>query len=193
MHRILLHTFSVSVSALFLVGSGLSACESVPSHPTEPRTLLTPATVDTNLTRIVIEKSKYHLHLYERDRLLRTYPIVLGSDPGPDKRMEGDGRTPEGKFHVRTKYPHASWDKFIWADYPTQESYRRFERRKAAGEIPKTATIGGEIGIHGVPQGRDHLISDRKNWTLGCISLTRADVEELYSLVRTGTEIQILH
>jgi murein L,D-transpeptidase YafK len=158
------------------------------------RPMLTAATIDTNLTRIVIEKSNYCLKLYEKDRLLRTYPVVLGFDPVPDKRMEGDGRTPEGTFHVRTKYDHKNWSKFIWVDYPTSESYARFNRRKQNGEIPATATIGGEIGIHGTPEGREDLISDKKNWTLGCISLSRADVDELYGLIKTqGTEILILH
>ncbi len=142
-------------------------------------------------TRIVIDKSDYRLHLYEGDRLLRTYPMVLGFEPIGDKCREGDGRTPEGKFHIRTKYAHAKWSKFIWLDYPTDESWQRFNARKAAGEIPATASIGGDIGIHGVPEGRDEIIFDRQNWTLGCISLQRAHVDELYALIRTGTEILI--
>ena len=149
------------------------------------------ADVDTMRTRIVIDKSDYLLHLYEADRLLRTYPMVLGFEPVGDKRMEGDGRTPEGKFKVRTKYAHAKWSKFIWVDYPTTESWQRFNDRKAAGEIPATASIGGDIGIHGVPEGRDELIFDRQNWTLGCISLQRGHVDELYACIRTGTEILI--
>jgi murein L,D-transpeptidase YafK len=149
--------------------------------------------VDTNKTRIVIEKSAYTLKLYEGDRLLRCYPVVLGPDPVHDKMREGDGCTPEGKFHVRTKYDHAKWSKFIWVDYPTAESWERFHRRLKAGEIAVDATIGGEIGIHGTPESREDLISNKQNWTLGCISLTRAHVEELYACIRTGTEIQILH
>lgn len=177
---------------LGLIALGLFSCQ--PSAaPVEERSPLTAATVDTMKTRIVIQKSQYKLLLYEKDKLLRTYPAVLGFDPGPDKRMEGDGRTPEGTFHVRTKYPHASWSKFIWVDYPTAESESRFARRKAAKEIPADAGIGGEIGIHGTPAGRDDLIANKKNWTLGCISLKCKDVDELYGLIRTGTEIKILH
>jgi murein L,D-transpeptidase YafK len=149
-------------------------------------------TVDTMRTRIVIDKSDYTLKLYESDRLLRCYPVVLGPDPVHDKMREGDGCTPEGTFHVRTKYAHAKWSKFIWVDYPTAESWARFHRRQAAGEIAADATIGGEIGIHGTPEGREDLITNRQNWTLGCISLKRAHVDELYACIRTGTQIEIL-
>jgi murein L,D-transpeptidase YafK len=173
---------------------GLGSCQSPPSSDAAIlRIPLNVNSIDTMKTRIVIEKSKYKLHLYESDKLLRTYPVVFGGDPVKDKFQQGDSRTPEGVFHVRTKYPHAKWSKFIWIDYPTAESYQRFERRMAAGEIPADASIGGDIGIHGVPEGTDEMIAQRHNWTLGCISLTRADVDELYALIRTGTEIKILH
>lgn len=155
---------------------GLYSCQA-PAPAAEEWTPLTAATVDTMKTHILIQKSDYKLHLYEKDKLLRSYPVVLGFDPGPDKRMEGDGRTPEGTFHVRTKYPHDRWSKFIWVDYPTSESEARFQRRKAAREIPADATIGGEIGIHGTPAGRDDLIMDKQNWTHGCISLKCRDVD----------------
>jgi murein L,D-transpeptidase YafK len=187
--------FIFTPTLLIALAFTLTTCKKGPATASpHTRPHLTPAEVDTNHTRIVIEKSAYQLKLYEKDRLLCTYPIVLGFDPIHDKCMEGDGRTPEGLFHVRTKYDHKSWSKFIWVDYPTTESYTRFNRRKQNGEIPATATIGGEIGIHGTPEGREDLITDKKNWTLGCISLSREDVDELYSLIKTqGTEILILH
>jgi murein L,D-transpeptidase YafK len=147
--------------------------------------------VDITKTRILIDKSDYTLKLLEADRLLRCYPVVLGFDAVHDKRQEGDGCTPEGTFRVRTKYDHAKWSKFIWVDYPTADSYRKFHARKAAGEIPQTATIGGDIGIHGVPEGMDGWIAERRNWTLGCISMTRGHVDELYGLIQDGTEIRI--
>ncbi|MBK9449646.1 MAG: L,D-transpeptidase [Bacteroidetes bacterium] len=192
MIRLLLATLIVPFAFLIALSSAFSSCQSH-SATNISRIPLEISKIDTMKTRIVIEKSKYQLHLYESDKLLRTYPVVFGGDPVTDKYREGDSRTPEGVFHVRTKYDHAKWSKFIWVDYPTAESYQRFERRMAAGEIPRDATIGGDIGIHGVPEGMDGMIAERFNWTLGCISLTRADVDELYAAIRTGTEIKILH
>lgn len=145
---------------------------------------------ETNLS-IHIDKSEYQLTIKTPDVIVKEYPIVLGENPVDDKRMEGDRCTPEGTFHMRSKYPHKSWNKFIWIDYPTDDSWNKFKAAKAKGEIPADASIGGEIGIHGVPEGRDDLIDRGINWTWGCIALKRSDVDEIYDMVLPSTEIII--
>jgi murein L,D-transpeptidase YafK len=150
------------------------------------------ASIDKSKTHILIEKTKYQLHLYEGDSLLKTYKSVFGSDLDKDKYQQGDGRTPEGFFTIKSMYDHDKWTKFIWIDYPNQESWQRFNARMKEGMIPTTAKIGGDIGIHGVPAGYDHAIADRQNWTLGCISLTTGAIRELYALVQVGTQIEIV-
>ena len=80
----------------------------------------------------------------------------------------------------------------MWVDYPTEESWVKHRTSKSAGEIPEDATIGGEIGIHGVPNNMNSLISERENWTLGCISMTNPDVEEIYAFSRVGTSVSIV-
>ncbi len=142
--------------------------------------------------RIYIDKSAYKLSLKYGDKILKEYPVVFGENPVDDKRREGDMCTPEGHFKIRDLYPHKKWAKFIWIDYPTADSERKFKESKRKGEIPKDATIGGEVGIHGVPEGKDHLITDRSNWTWGCISMTNKDVNDLYSICSKGMEIEIV-
>lgn len=140
-----------------------------------------------------VYKSEYRLKVLGNGECLKEFPIVLGANPVDDKRMQGDACTPEGQFKVRSKYPHNKWNKFIWIDYPTAESREKFKRRKASGEIPSNAKIGGEIGIHGVPEGADWAIAERQNWTLGCVSLTNADVDEIYPWLQEGTVVTIYH
>ena len=148
---------------------------------------------DKQQTHILINKSERWLRLMEGERLVAECPVVLGFNPVDDKRMEGDGCTPEGKFKLRAAYPHAKWSRFLWIDYPNDTSVARFERRMAKGEIPADATIGGEVGIHGVPEGMDDWITQGKDWTLGCISLRTADIIQLYDHVQVGTAVEILH
>lgn len=143
-------------------------------------------------TRIFIDKSDYKLSLMYGNQVLKEYPVVFGENPVDDKRREGDMCTPEGKFKVRDLYPHNKWSKFIWIDYPTKESQIKFKEAKLNREIPQDATIGGEVGIHGVPEGKDNLIKDRSNWTWGCISLMNKDVDDLYSICFKGMEIEIV-
>lgn len=140
---------------------------------------------------IRIDKSDYTLQLFVSDSLVKTYNVVFGGNPEGDKFKEGDRRTPEGKFGIRDKYPHKSWSKFIWIDYPNATSWERFNKRKAEGLISEGETIGGEIGIHGVPEGSDALIDNKTNWTLGCISMKNKDINEMYPYISELTTITI--
>jgi murein L,D-transpeptidase YafK len=140
---------------------------------------------------ILIDKSDRTLSVLADSIELVEYSCVLGFNPVDDKKQEGDGCTPEGTFKIRSMYPHKSWGYFVWIDYPNKESWTRFNRRKRDGEIPNNATIGGEIGIHGVPSGSDSLIDNKVDWTLGCISLKEADIEDLYKSISKNTVIKI--
>ncbi len=142
-----------------------------------------------NYVNILIDKGDYTLAVLYDTLKLKEYPVVFGSNPVDDKRMQGDNCTPEGVFKVRSKYPHKSWSKFIWIDYPNNKSWEKFNKLKRDHEIPGNAKIGGEIGIHGVPAGGNGLIDARINWTLGCISLKNKDVDEIYPYISPGHTI----
>ncbi len=141
---------------------------------------------------ILIEKSRYRLTLYYQQQPVKSYPVVFGGNPLGDKLQEGDRRTPEGIFKIRDLYPHADWSKFIWLDYPNEASWKKHLAAKRQGKIRQSASIGGEIGIHGVPTGTDSSIDRRNNWTLGCISLKNADVDEIYGVLQVGTAVEIV-
>lgn len=142
---------------------------------------------------VLIDKSKYLVSVYHKDSLLITYPCVLGFNPIDDKAQEGDGCTPEGTFKIRSKYPHRSWTYFIWIDYPNDDSWRKFRERKSNGDIAESAKIGGEIGIHGVPDEADYAIDQGTNWTLGCISLKTSHIKDLYNSIGNDTTVKIVH
>lgn len=140
---------------------------------------------------IVIDKSKYELSVYDAKGWFATYPVVFGNNSLDDKKMEGDRNTPEGSFRINQKNPHAKWDRFMGLDYPNQESMEKFNQRKQRGEIPSWAKPGGGVGIHGTWPNDDYVIDHFRNWTNGCISLKRHDVEDLYSYIPVGTPVTI--
>lgn len=153
--------------------------------------------VDISLARILdslsISKKDVHFKVKKSDRsfqvlggtmVLKEYPCVLGEVPEGDKMMQGDRRTPEGVFGIRSKRMHDKWHAFVWVDYPNAVSRERFADRLSSGAIPKNAKIGGEIGIHGVPEGMDHWINDSRDWTFGCIALRNADLDEIYPYIQ---------
>lgn len=149
--------------------------------------------LDKKAIAIVVEKSKYKLTVFYQKKPVKSYAIVFGENPKDDKLREGDKRTPEGIFRVKDLYYHSEWSKFIWLDYPTKDSWRKYNEAKSRGEIADNDGIGGEVGIHGVEKGKDWIIDRKINWTLGCVSLKNKDVDEIYSLLQKGTTIEILH
>lgn len=140
---------------------------------------------------IIIDKSDYELSVYDDKGWYATFPVVFGNNSLDDKRMEGDKNTPEGQFHIANKRKHEKWARFLGIDYPTKESREKFQMRKQRGEIPASASIGGAIGIHGTWPNEDFVIDRFKNWTLGCISMKRKHVEEIYGYTSIGTKVVI--
>lgn len=149
--------------------------------------------IDKNKLIIKIYKSKYKMELIYDTTVLKTFPVVFGENPVDDKLKQGDRCTPEGEFGIRSKYPHKSWSKFIWIDYPNKDSWKKYNKAIADGKIKPRTDIGGEVGIHGVPDGYDYIIDERQNWTWGCISLKNKDVDDLYESIGSKTKIRIYH
>jgi len=148
--------------------------------------------VDVDSLSLVIDKSEYKLTVKSDTIILKEYPVVFGRNPVDDKLKQGDKCTPEGTFYMKAKYPHSKWSKFIWINYPTRDSWRKHNAAIRQGKISDNAKIGGEVGIHGVPEGMDYLIDKKYDWTEGCISLKTKDINELYFYITESTPIIII-
>ena len=149
--------------------------------------------------KIIIEKSKRILSLYDGDTLVKSYRAGLGFAPVGVKKREGDSKTPEGAYYISTKNPNSRFYLSLGLSYPnaadasaglargaiSQGEHDKIVAAITDGETPlwKTA-LGGEIFIHGHGSAND--------WTLGCIALDDADIEELYNSLREGTPVEIL-
>ena len=146
---------------------------------------------DDSKISVTIDKSDHKLSIKTDTMILKEYPVVFGENPVDDKLRQGDKCTPEGTFKMISKYPHKKWSKFIWINYPNDESWEKHNSAKRDGKIPGNSQIGGEIGIHGVPKGMDYLIDLKFNWTLGCISMKNKDVDEIFPYISESTVIEI--
>jgi murein L,D-transpeptidase YafK len=138
---------------------------------------------------VVVEKSQNTITLYDNDDWVVQWPCTFGSDDLSDKKYQGDRRTPEGRFTILRKYNHAKWHKMLMLDYPTDADRAKFEARKRSGEIPASAKIGGDIGIHGTWPREDWAIENLQSWTQGCISMRNDHLDELYNMVGEGTVV----
>ena len=134
---------------------------------------------------IVIEKRAHRLTLFHMGRPLRTYLVALGSEPGKDKVSAGDRRTPEGLFSVEARNPFSKFHLALRLSYPD------IRHRAIAQQLG--VSPGGDIMIHGLPNGR-HAVGAfhrTKDWTNGCIALTDEEIEEIWGAVPVGTPVEI--
>lgn len=147
---------------------------------------------------IEIHKSRKTLYLFEGDKLWRAYPVLVGQNPVDDKVRRGDACTPEGKFYICQKNPRSKYHLSLGLSYPNIEhaerglrdrliderQYDSIVRSITQGRIPPANTaLGGEIFIHGD--------GEYWQWTYGCVALRNKDIEELYQVIKVGTEVII--
>ena len=147
--------------------------------------------VKDNPYYIIIDKSDYELRVYDQQGWYATYPVVFGSNDLTDKYMEGDKRTPEGKFKILLKKIHPKWGFELLLDYPNQESIRKFNERIIKGLIPRNAKIGSGIAIHATRPQEEWTVDYYRNWTDGCVSLKYTEAKDLYSYIPAGTPVTI--
>jgi murein L,D-transpeptidase YafK len=134
---------------------------------------------------ILIEKAARRMTLYEGETALATYRIALGFSPVGDKTRQGDGKTPEGRYRISLKNPNSQFHLSLKISYPDAQDRR--EAREAG--VPP----GGDIFIHGTPgRAAPYKKGERiPDWTLGCVAVTNAEIEEIWRLVSVGTAVEI--
>ena len=152
---------------------------------------INPDTLNKDSILLVVVKSRYTLDVFYKRKKIRSYKAVFGPKPMENKKMAGDRCTPEGWFMIKTKNPNSKYNKFLLLDYPNDSSIVHFNEMKANGSLPKTARIGGDVGIHGVWKGGDDMIEMGVCWTDGCVALKNKDVDELYTYIGPGTRVCI--
>lgn len=135
---------------------------------------------------VLVEKSSRRMTLLREGCTLAHYEISLGAD-GDDghKRFEGDERTPQGIYTIDWRNPHSVAHLSLRISYPDAED---IAYAKDQGRDP-----GGNIMIHGWPNGWGFLAGLHRyiDWTNGCIAVTNAEMQQIWSLVPDGTPIEI--
>lgn len=133
----------------------------------------------TPVTGIVINKAPRRLYLLSGNTVFRALDIELGSNPVGHKRMEGDGRTPEGVYFIDRRNPNSQYHLSVGISYPNA---RDLAMAQAMGVSP-----GGDIFIHGTPPEK----LGSPDWTAGCIAVTNSEIEDIYATVPDGTPVYI--
>ncbi len=129
---------------------------------------------------VLVIKNQRKMFIQRKGKNIITFPIELGFKPVGKKVFEGDGKTPEGIYHLDNKYYRD--DKFyksFWISYPN-------ETEKAIAKS-KGSRAGVGIMIHGTNKAN----TNATDWTAGCIALQNKDIDILFNRVASGTIIEI--
>lgn len=148
--------------------------------------LAQPAGAEEAVTLIRVLKGEHKLQLLAGEKRLYEFHAAFGDNPVGHKQQEGDERTPEGRYVIDARNPHSAYYKSLHISYPNAGDRAA---ARARGVRP-----GGLIMIHGQKNGYGHLaaITQRTNWTDGCIALRNEDMEIVWQQVALGTTIEIL-
>ncbi len=139
-------------------------------------------TVAPRASYIVVSKSNRVLELRgPGDKMLKRYAVHLGFTPQGPKERSGDGRTPEGQYFIDRRNARSDFYLSLGISYPNAID---IARARALGVSP-----GGDIMIHGGPR---RAADRKKDWTAGCIAVSDNEIEEIWSMVPTGTPVLIL-
>lgn len=145
--------------------------------------LANPVLADVDLVRV--DKSENRMYLLAGDTVVREYHVAFGANPQGHKVQEGDERTPEGTYTLDYVKEDSAFYRAMHISYPSEADIANAD---GLGVSP-----GGFIMVHGQRNwfGWFAPITQRFNWTNGCIALTNAEMDEFIALVDVGTQIQI--
>jgi murein L,D-transpeptidase YafK len=134
---------------------------------------------------VEVDKSENKMYLLDNDKIIKEYHVAFGENPKGHKEQEGDEKTPEGIYTLYYKKEDSSFYRAMHISYPNKSDLDNAKN--------KGVSAGGFIMVHGQRNklGRLSTLTQRFNWTNGCIALTNTEMDEFMTLVKVGTKIKI--
>lgn len=139
----------------------------------------------SQVDRVLVLKKERLMMLLKNGKVLKSYKIALGRQPVGRKSCQGDMKTPEGTYVLDRRNERSKFYKSLHISYPNSAD--------VAASRKHGVNTGGDIMIHGLPQGFEDLgdTHTARNWTKGCIAVSNAEIDEIWRLVPNGTPIEI--
>lgn len=155
---------------------------------------------------IDVDTVKHTLIVMNGEKVEATFEnVAIGRFGTTHFKMEGDDKTPLGKFRIGWINEQSRYYRFFGLDYPnrdtadlaleenriTAETWQSIVDATNVGKTPPQNTpLGGFIGIHGIGRG-DPEIHDQFHWTNGCIALTNRQIDQLGQWLKPGIVVNI--
>lgn len=157
---------------------------------------------------ILIDRKTYTLHLYEDSVLIKSYRASFGKNTSSPKNKAGDLATPVGKYEICDIDTTSKYYIFLKLNYPnindaaealrmgviSQKTYDNLSYEFYYKGCPNPNTVlGGNIGIHGIGEYNEIFknLPFVYNWTDGSVAVSNESIQEVYSVIKKGTEVVI--
>jgi murein L,D-transpeptidase YafK len=137
-------------------------------------------------SRVLVLKTEHRLLLLDAgNHVMRTYSVAIGRGGVEPKQRQGDHKSPAGVYVIDRHKRDSRFHRALHVSYPNDADR---ERARKSG-----IDAGGDIMIHGIQNGLGWLgpLHRAVDWTDGCIAVTDAEIEEIYSAVPDGTPVEI--
>ena len=142
--------------------------------------------VQQHASKVLVLKTDHKLLLLDDgNNVIRSYSIAIGRGGLGPKERQADHRSPEGRYVIDRHKKDSRFHRALHVSYPND-----FDRERAR---KLDVDPGGDIMIHGIQNGLGWLgpLHRAVDWTDGCIAVTDAEIEEIYSAVPDGTPVEI--
>lgn len=157
---------------------------------------------------LLIDRKNFTLSIFEDTVFVKSYRVSFGRNLSDKKKLSSDGATPIGTYKICSISDDPTYYKFLKLNYPnlddaaealrksiiTQKQFNQLKFEFYYEEcINPNSVLGGNIGIHGI--GRLNSIFKNLpfvyNWTDGSVAISNESLDELSSVINTGTQVVI--
>jgi murein L,D-transpeptidase YafK len=135
--------------------------------------------------KVLVFKHNRELQLLSKGKVFKSYRVALGGDPVGPKTRQGDHKTPEGNYLLDRRNAKSQFHRSLHISYPNTRDVEQARKQHVSP--------GADIMLHGLPNGYGSIGAAHRlrDWTDGCIAVTDAEIEEIWTLVPDGTPIEI--
>lgn len=157
---------------------------------------------------VIVDRRNYRLELYCDSVLIKSYKAVFGRNSSSVKKSKYDFVTPTGKYKICAVSDDSRYYRVFRLNFPSKKdaaeafknnyiNRQEFEKilsTSEQGNCPtKETSLGADISIHGIGE-YDFIFRNLPftfNWTNGSIALSNKNIDELNSVLKIGTVVEI--
>lgn len=163
---------------------------------------------DFSSIHIIVYQQKYRLDIYSDSVFIKSYRAVFGRNSTIPRILKNKKTLPIGNYKICEIDLSSKYRKFFKLNYPRtidledavhggyitrNEYYEIFDKMKQDDCYSNKKLSSIRLGIHGIGE-LDFIIKNLPfvyNWTNGSIAVSNDGIDEIFSVIKIGTNVAI--